>query len=229
MVKVGSTSVSVARAATVASAVPVPSALKRGMLNRKAPISRASPTIPLVVIMTAAKTVSRASDAVSGLPEAIKLTIRPTSMIVTATARITEPNGSPTRWATTSAWCTAASTAAPSVTATTATTTYGMSRPQVRASSTRATTGTMPVQDSSADRAEAAMGLRVSQVLGEARGKRSLPRYRYRSPMQYADHRFDQRSVLAGKRWLFHQEPRGGGRHEGDEHTENHEQGCGQL
>ncbi len=125
VVKVGSTRVSVANAATVARAVPVPSALNRGMLNRKAPISSTSPTMPLRVIITAANTVSRASDAVSGPPETIRLMIRPTSITVTATASTTEPNGSPTRWATTSAWCTADSTAAPSAIPTRTTTPYG--------------------------------------------------------------------------------------------------------
>ena len=44
-------------------------------------------------------------------PLVISMTIRPTSMTVTATARISDPKGSPTRCATTSAWWTAASTA----------------------------------------------------------------------------------------------------------------------
>ena len=62
------------------------------------------PTIPLSVIITAAKTVSRASVAVSEeSPDTISVTISATSMTVTATARTSDPNGSPTRWATTSA------------------------------------------------------------------------------------------------------------------------------
>jgi hypothetical protein len=55
------------------------------------------------VIITAAKTVSRARVDVSASPVAISVTIRPTSMAVTATARISVPKGSPTRCATTSA------------------------------------------------------------------------------------------------------------------------------
>ena len=72
--------------------------------------------MPLVVIMTAANTVSRAREAVSGPPETIRVTINATSITVTATARTSDPNGSPTRWATTSAWCTAASTAPAGIT-----------------------------------------------------------------------------------------------------------------
>ena len=96
---------------TAANAPPLPAAWNSTTWWRTAPTSNDSPTIPLQVIMMAAKTVSRASVAVCGPPEAVMLRIRPTSMIVTATARINEPNGSPTRWATTSAWCTATSTA----------------------------------------------------------------------------------------------------------------------
>jgi hypothetical protein len=59
--------------------------------------------MPLHVIMTAANTVSRARVDVSPLPETIKVTIRPTSITVTATARTSEPKGSPTRCATISA------------------------------------------------------------------------------------------------------------------------------
>jgi hypothetical protein len=88
---------------TVASAAPVPSALKIVRRKRTAPMRRAMPTMPLHVIITAANTVSRANDAVSEPPEIISVTIRPTSMIVTATASTKDPNGSPTRWATTSA------------------------------------------------------------------------------------------------------------------------------
>ena len=59
--------------------------------------------MPLTLIITAATTVSRASADVSSSPLIIKVTISATSITVTATARISEPNGSPTRWATTSA------------------------------------------------------------------------------------------------------------------------------
>lgn len=60
VVKVGSTSVMVARVHTVASAPPEPSALKTATRLRRAATSRESPTMPLHVIMTAAKTVSLA-------------------------------------------------------------------------------------------------------------------------------------------------------------------------
>jgi hypothetical protein len=111
----GTTRQSAARVATVASAVAEPSALKTATFARRAPMVTARPTMTVVVIMTAAKTVSLARVAVlSGSPEIISVTIRATSMTVTATASTREPNGSPTRWATTSAWCTADSTAATS-------------------------------------------------------------------------------------------------------------------
>ena len=67
--------------------------------------------MPLRLIITAAKTVSRASAEVSLSVETISVTISATSITVTATASTSEPKGSPTRCATTSAWCTAASTA----------------------------------------------------------------------------------------------------------------------
>ena len=89
------------------------------------------------MIISAANTVSRASDAVSGPPTTIRVTINDTSMMVTATARTSEPNGSPTRWATTSAWCTAASTEPASSATTTTSTTAGGSCPQLRATATR--------------------------------------------------------------------------------------------
>src|SRR5215218_6477786 len=116
--------------------------------------------MPLQVIMTAAKTVSRARDAVSGPPDTMSVTMSATSMIVTATASTSEPNGSPTRWATTSAWWTAASTAAARTTATRATTGAGGFRPQVRASTTRATTGPTVTQRTRGRRAAAVMGTR---------------------------------------------------------------------
>jgi hypothetical protein len=103
VVKVGSTRLSVARVATVARAVAVPSALKNATRWRSAPTSSEAPTIPLHVIITAAKTVSRASVEVSSPPETISVTIKATSITVTATASTSDPKGSPTRCATTSA------------------------------------------------------------------------------------------------------------------------------
>ena len=98
------------------------------------------------VIITAANTVSRASVEVSGPPETISVTISATSITVTATASTSEPNGSPTRCATTSAWWTAASTApARNAPATTRTIVPGL-LPQVAAVRTAASTGTTVVQ-----------------------------------------------------------------------------------
>ena len=104
--------------------------------------------MPLVVIMTAANTVSRARDSVFDPPEIIKVTMSATSMTVTAIASTSDPKGSPTRCATTSAWCTAASTAPPSRSATTATTAPGRSRSQVRTRATRASGGATVLQGS---------------------------------------------------------------------------------
>jgi hypothetical protein len=53
--------------------------------------------MPLQVIITAANTVSRASVAVSEPPDTISVTISATSITVTAIARTSDPNGSPTR------------------------------------------------------------------------------------------------------------------------------------
>jgi hypothetical protein len=147
VVKVGSTRQRVARVDTVARAVADPSALKAATRVRSAPTSRQTPTMPLQVIITAANTVSRARVAASsGVLDAIRVTIRATSMTVTATASTSEPNGSPTRWATTSAWCTAASTeAASSTPTTTSTRTGGFLALQVAASTTTASGGTTPV------------------------------------------------------------------------------------
>ena len=86
--------------------------------------------MPLQVIITAAKTVSRANVAVFSPPDSIKVMINATSMMVTATARTSEPKGSPTRWATTSAWCTAARIAAARTTATSATQSVARSDPR---------------------------------------------------------------------------------------------------
>ena len=60
--------------------------------------------------MTAAKTVSRANPAFSAGAAIMTETISAVSMTVTARARTSVPNGSPTRCATTSAWYTAANT-----------------------------------------------------------------------------------------------------------------------
>ena len=108
--------------------------------------------MPLTVIMTAANTVSRASDAVSGPPDATSVTMSATSMTVTATASTSEPNGSPTRCATTSAWCTAASTAPASTTATPATSSGARSRPQTAARTTTANGGRTVLHDRRAGR-----------------------------------------------------------------------------
>jgi hypothetical protein len=103
--------------------------------------------MPLTLIITAAKTVSRASAEVSFSPLTIRVTISATSMTVTATASTREPNGSPTRWATTSAWWTAASTAPTSAAKINVARAAFGSCPQVRTSRTMAATGVRLVHD----------------------------------------------------------------------------------
>src|ERR1700704_6074101 len=68
--------------------------------------------MPLQTIMTAAKTVSRASPAFSAGAATMTETIGATSITVTATARMSVPNGSPVRRANT-----VAPTAAPAAAA----------------------------------------------------------------------------------------------------------------
>src|SRR5699024_10845795 len=102
-VKFGKTMVSAASVVTQARAAPLPSGWKRVVPYRTEPTSSDNPTIPFIVIIAAAKTVSRASDEASWLPESIMITMRPTSITVTAIASTRDPNGSPMRAATTSA------------------------------------------------------------------------------------------------------------------------------
>ena len=104
MVNVGTTRLNVARVSTVASAVAVPSALKVAIPPRSVTASRDNPTIALDVSITAANTVSRARVEVSESDDTMSVTMRATSITVTATASTSDPNGSPTRWAITSAW-----------------------------------------------------------------------------------------------------------------------------
>lgn len=87
----GSTRHTEARATTVDSAAPVPVGLKLTSRCRSAPTSSAMPTMPLRVIMIAANTVSRAYVDAPSPPPAISMTMRPTSMTVTATARTSDP------------------------------------------------------------------------------------------------------------------------------------------
>lgn len=91
---------------------------------------------------------SRASDAVSDPPDTISVTISPTSITVTAMASTSDPNGSPTRWATTSAWWTAAGTAPARNTPTTASTSPPGLLPHVTAITATASTGTATSQGS---------------------------------------------------------------------------------
>src|SRR3954468_1108253 len=147
VVNEGTTRLSVANVATVASALAVPSALNDAVRWRRVATSSDSPRIPLQVIMTAANTVSRASVDASSPPATISVTMRATSITVTATASTNEPNGSPTRCATISAWWTAASTAVPSNAATITSTTVPGFEPHVTAVRSTASTGTTVVQD----------------------------------------------------------------------------------
>jgi hypothetical protein len=64
---------------------------------RSPPTSRHRPTTPLQMIITAEKIVSRATAALPSPPVSITDRIRAVSMTVTANARMSVPNGSPTR------------------------------------------------------------------------------------------------------------------------------------
>ncbi len=88
-------------------------------------------------------------------------TIKATSITVTATASTSVPNGSPTRWATISAWCTAANTVAISTMPQAAST--GLFNPNRTVAATQATaaTGAAQVQ------APAKVLLMPSAVAGE--------------------------------------------------------------
>ena len=92
-----------ASVSTVASAVAVPSALNDAVSPRSVTVSNDIPMMALHVNITAANTVSRARVAVSPSVETMSVTINATSITVTDTASTSEPNGSPTRWAMTSA------------------------------------------------------------------------------------------------------------------------------
>src|SRR5699024_892626 len=99
----GNTMVNAARVVTQASAAPLPSGWNLVVPYFIEPTNNDNPTIPFMVIIAAANTVSRASDDASALPDIIMMTTRPTSMTVTAIANTSDPNGSPIRAATTSA------------------------------------------------------------------------------------------------------------------------------
>ena len=156
-VKPGSTRQIAASATTVDRAAPLPEALKEANPCRSAPMSSESPTMPLSEIISAAKTVSRAYVAAPSPPPRVSITISPTSITVTATARTRDPNGSPIRCATTSAWWTAASTAPTSTTATSASSSGCSVFGQVTASRTRPRRGRATVHWSGPRRAGAVM------------------------------------------------------------------------
>ena len=65
--------------------------MKTATRARRAAVRIDRPTMPLQVIITAAKTVSRASVSVASPPATISVTISPTSITVTATARTSDP------------------------------------------------------------------------------------------------------------------------------------------
>jgi len=111
LVKLGSTIVSPSSVTRMAMAALAPGAWKACSRWCSAPTNRQMPTMPLQMIMTAANTVSRAKPAFSGPDDSMTDTISATSITVTAIASTSVPNGSPTLWATTSAWWTAENTA----------------------------------------------------------------------------------------------------------------------
>src|SRR3954470_9092864 len=92
----------------------------------------------------------------------MSITISPTSMMVTATARISEPNGSPTLCATTSAWCTAATIPPTSALATTASTAQLSCSNHAPTSTSSATTGTVTGHCRRSTTARASMGVNLA-------------------------------------------------------------------
>ena len=103
VVKEGRTKLRTLRDAMAAKAGTAPSGLKVENFSRKDLITIEAPKIAPVVIMIAAKTVSLARFCVLSGFSITRTIIIPTSMIVTAAARISEPKGSPTLRAITSA------------------------------------------------------------------------------------------------------------------------------
>src|SRR5262245_49102650 len=91
VVKVGTTRPSVDKVATVARAAPDPSALNDTTVACRVPTRIDRPTMPLQVRMTAANTVSRARVSALPAPAIINVTMRATSITVTATARTRDP------------------------------------------------------------------------------------------------------------------------------------------
>ena len=103
-------------ASTISAASPPPAPSTRNTCSRWArpPINVHRPITPLVMIITVAYTVSRASVSIPAPPARRSARISVASITVMASASTSVPSGSPTRWAMTSAWWTAASTAATS-------------------------------------------------------------------------------------------------------------------
>jgi hypothetical protein len=91
VVKFGTTMLSVASVATVASDAPAPSALNETADPLRVPARIDRPTMPLLVRMTAANTVSRASVSADPAPAIISVMISATSITVTATASTSDP------------------------------------------------------------------------------------------------------------------------------------------
>ena len=110
MEKLGKIKANVTITVIVPKAAVTPSRLKSCTKCLRAPSSKLAPMMPFKIIITAAKMVSRAKPMVASPPDIIIDTINATSIIVTAKANTKVPKGSPTRWAITSAWCTAATT-----------------------------------------------------------------------------------------------------------------------
>ena len=111
--KFGSTSTLIARVPSTASEAEAALSWKVCSWWRRPPNTRHSPITQLSTIISAEKTVSRATDSLPSEPASMMETISPTSRIVTHTARMIEPIGSPTLSARISAWCTDAKIDAP--------------------------------------------------------------------------------------------------------------------
>ena len=96
VVTTGITKLNIAKAASTARAVLLPSIRKVNSLWRRPPIKIHKPITPLITIMITANTASRAINSEPSEPESIIDTISATSIMVTQSAKISVPKGSPT-------------------------------------------------------------------------------------------------------------------------------------
>lgn len=117
---------------------------------------------------------------------------------------------SPTRWATTSAWCTAARTAPARQSATTSTANGGSSRPQLNTSASAATSGTTTVHRVASARIVALVfvGRTLPEPAGDPLGGRTRRGGFYACPSQYGSRNRRLYSLPLGSRGIVVMNPR---------------------